>query len=468
MTSDAGLDVQQLKSRAAACYQAGDLRGAHECLRRLLDLCAGDAEVLNDAGTVSCALGRMDQARSYYLRALRADPQYAPARQNLEMLCRAAGASLDAVLREAASARHSRRDISVVVPLNSRFDVFAYCLEALWNQTFGAERYEVLAVANGVGPQEMAELQRLIEAWQGRYGERLRLIEVEEASIALARNAGIRQAEGAVIMQINEDAVLSRTALEQHWAAHEEFGFNARCVLLGGRSFPAAYLRRFFNYLYEASWLYMPLHLSRPRFMGDYQWFVTCNLSCLAEAYERFGFYDPAFTWGSDTELGYRWQKAQCMNLYVDTSIQGYHLHELTFAGHRSNCLKRAPFQFHLRSGRWPCEATEKERQEARDALEAQELDVPAFEAELLRLETEWPGPDAFAGVTVMGKEAHTLRELNFLITPLLKSYRAHLFWAELLRLMARGRKEVVPVHAARDGVRQMAFGIGEDVADGA
>ena len=134
--SDADPEVGQLKAAAAARYEAGDLKGALECLRRLLAVSPRDAEALSDAGTVSYALGATDQARGYYVRALRADPGYAPARQNLEMLCRATGARLDALLRQAEDARPTRRDISVVVPLNSRFDVFARCLEALWNQTF--------------------------------------------------------------------------------------------------------------------------------------------------------------------------------------------------------------------------------------------------------------------------------------------------------------------------------------------
>ena len=187
----------------------------------------------------------------------------------------------------------------------------------------------------------------------------------------------------------------------------------------------------------------MPLHQPRPRFLGDYQWFVTCNLSTLAQAHEQFGLYDPAFTWGSDTELGRRWEKARCMDLYVDTGIQSYHLHDLTFAGHRANCLKRAPFQFRRETGRWPCEATEEERQEAREALAADELDVAAFEAEMVRLEAEFPGPDAYEGTTVMGKRAPTLRDFNYLLTPLIKNYRKHLHYAELLRLMARAGEEV-------------------------
>ncbi len=431
------------RAQAEELYRRGDLDGALACYRRLLDQRPDDAGLLNDAGTVSYAQGRVDQARGYYVRALRADPQCADARANLQMLCRATGARLDVLLRAAEGGSARRRGISVVIPINSRFDVFARCLEGLANQTFAPERYEVLAVANGVEADGLAELRGLIDAWQPRYGGRLRLVEIGQASIALARNAGIRAAEGTVIMQINEDAVLSRTALAQHWAAHEEFGFNPRCVLLGGREFPAAYRRRLLNYLYEAAALYMPLHRRRPRFMGDYQWFVTCNLSCLAEAYERFGLYDPAFAWGSDTELGRRWEKACCMDLYVDTGIQGYHLHELSFEGYRANCIKRAAYQFRRETGRWPSEATAGERDEAREALGETDLDAAAFEADMRRLEDEFPGPDAFAGTSVMGRPARTLPEFDYLVTPLLKAYRRHLHYTELLRLMELGAEEV-------------------------
>ncbi len=430
------------RAQAEELYGRGDLAGALACYRRLLDRDPSNAGLLNDAGTVSYALGLTDQAAGFYVRALRADPGCTDARANLQTLCRATGARFDALLKEAEGGRAARRGISVVIPINSRFDIFARCLEGLANQTFAPERYEVLPVANGVDAEGMRELRALIDAWQPRYGGRLRLIEIEQASIALARNAGIAAAEGTVIMQINEDAVLSRSALEQHWAAHEEWGFNPRCVLLGGREFPDAYRRRLFNYLYEAAALYMPLHRRRPRFMGDYQWFVTCNLSCLAEAYERFGLYDPAFTWGSDTELGRRWEKAGCMDLYVDTSIQGYHLHDLTFEGYRGNCTKRAPCQFRRETGRWPSEATDEEREEAREALAEAELDAPAFEADMRRLEAEFAGPDDFAGTTVLGRPARTLSEFDYLVTPLLKAYRKHLHYTELLRLMELRRQE--------------------------
>jgi hypothetical protein len=43
--------------------------------------------------------------------------------------------------------------------------------------------------------------------------------------------------------------------------------------------------------------------------------------------------------------------------------------------------------------------------------------------------------------MTVMGKRARTLRDFNYVITPLLKSYRKHLHYAELLRLMAGGKE---------------------------
>jgi GT2 family glycosyltransferase len=326
-------------------------------------------------------------------------------------------------------------DVSVVIPINSRFDVFAHCLEALAEQTYPADRYEVLAVANGVEGAALDELRALIGAFEPRYGGRLRLVEVDRASIALARNAGIGAARGAVILQINEDAVLSPTALAQHWAGHEEFGFDPHCVLLGGREFTAALRRRLFNYLYEAAGLYTPLHWRRPRFAGNYQWFVTCNLSCTAEAYDRFGCYDPAYVWGSDTALGCRWQQAGVMRLFVDTSIRAYHLHELSFAGHRGNCLKRAPFQFRQATGRLPHEVTEDERTRLRSVIEASRAEIAAFEADLQRLEAEFAGPEAFAGASVMGIPTRTLREFDYVTASLLQNYRFYLYCSEVLRL---------------------------------
>ncbi|MHC4593223.1 MAG: glycosyltransferase, partial [Planctomycetota bacterium] len=328
-------DVAGLRARAVSCCEQGDLEGALSAYLRLLSLEPGNPEVLNDLGAISFELGRLRESARYFAGALRLDPDHGEARQNLAMLCQATGTKVDKVLAEAAGVgQHSTAavstDLSAVVPVHDGFDVFDRCLDALHGQTLPAERCEVLAVANGVDGDARRELASIVERWQRHLGERLRLLEIEAASIALARNEGIRHARGRIVLQINADAILSRTALAEHYAEHERTGFDPRCVVIGGREFPPLYLTSLFNYLHESIPLYTALHQKRPRFLADSNWFVTCNLSCLKEAYERFGVYDPSFAWGSDQELGMRWEKHD-VRMYVNTNIVGYHLHWLSF-----------------------------------------------------------------------------------------------------------------------------------------
>ena len=64
-----------------------------------------------------------------------------------------------------------------------------------------------------------------------------------EALIRHLRNEGVRNARGRLVVQINEDTVLSHAALEQHWAEHEAGGFDARLVVVERRSLSRSSLR---------------------------------------------------------------------------------------------------------------------------------------------------------------------------------------------------------------------------------
>ncbi|MCK4284518.1 MAG: glycosyltransferase family 2 protein [Candidatus Brocadiae bacterium] len=332
-------------------------------------------------------------------------------------------------------------DISVVVPAHSRFDVLDRCLDALHTQTFPPERYEVLVVTNGVADDAKKELAAVLDRWRPSFDSRLRELEIDEASIPLARNAGVEHARGRIVLQINEDTALSRPALQQHFATHERQGFDPRHAVVGGRRFTDSYKQSLFNYLYEAGPLYMPLHWPGPPFRGDWRWFVTCNLSSLREAYERFGVFDPAFKWGSDTELGVRWQDAGCVNI-VNTNIISYHLHTLSFDSYKRNRKERVPFRFRRSTGRWPREATDEDVRQARlslNRLRLLELDLERADADTRRLEEAFEGPNKFTSETVMGIPVRRLDEFGALLGDLVIFQGAMLHCAELLELM-RGR----------------------------
>lgn len=451
---------EQLSAEARSLYERRDLQGALDAYLRLLRRQPDSAETLNDLGTVCFELGRLGESERYYVRALALDPHYGEAERNLRMFCQAVGRDFQAVLARAEAERPAENrapslDISAIMPVRNGFDVFDRCLDALHGQTFPPERYEVLVVANGVQGTSERELQSVMERWKEHFGDRLALHTIEAASIPMARNEGIRHARGRVILQLNSDTALSRTALAEHYAEHEGFGFDPRCVVAGGRKFPRSYMDSLFNYLYEAIHLYTALHCPRPRFLADYTWFVTCNLSCMREAYHRFGTYDESFAWGSDQVLGRQWEREHGAQIYVNAGIIGYHLHPLSFDFWRNKCIISTPFWLRRTHGVSVDQLSAEDGRAVSEQMDALGLDVPQFEREIRRIEQSFSGPANFQGETVMGRPAPTLEHFVGELGPLLVRYLSHLHFSELLRLIrqrtAGDEQAAMPPH---EGIR--------------
>ncbi len=431
----------ELRTQGEKMYAAGDLAGAAGAFRRLVGVQPDDAEAHNDLGAVFFQLGRHAESARHLARALQLDPDHEQAKVNFSAVGRALGVSTQSLLESVADAggaasRALECDISVVIPVHDQFEPLVSCLEALQAQTLADERYEVLLVANGMETEADDELHRIARAWRGAFGERLRRLDVPEASIPLARNEGVRQARGRVILQMNSDTVLSNSALAEHLSEHERFGFDARRAVVGGRKFTDAYLKSLFNYLHEAVPLYTPLDKLRSRFLGDHTWFITCNLSAPRESYERFGMFDPSFAWGSDQELGRRWEHGHGVQVYVNTGIVSYHFHRLSFDQWRSKCIMAAPIWFRRNTGIHVCDLPEEGKRAVWDELANLTVDAAAVEQEMRRIEARFDGPDAFTSETVMGSPAFTLEEFVFRLRAVLKDYRKYLQYNEICGLL--------------------------------
>ncbi len=357
------------------------------------------------------------------------------------------------------------REISVVVPAHGNLPALRRCLGALESQTMAPERFEVLTVANGLDARGREEFDDVLSCWGDAFGSRLKVLEIAEASIPRARNAGVREATGRLVLQINQDTVLSDTALARHYEEHRFCGFDVRCVVVGGRRFPEDYRSNLMNYLYEEAGVYTPLHVAKPPFYGDASWFVTCNLSSQREAYEEFGYFDATLDWCSDTELGRRWAEAGSVNRVV-TGIAGYHLHRLTFESYRRNILKRIPFRLRARTGRWPEELDEEARDHIRQSMEQMRLDelnIPRFEEEMRRLEEEFRGSDSLAGITFMGNRLATVEEAVRCFTDLLERYSARLLFEGILSAAEEEGPRNAPGPGAREteaAGRPQSFGV--------
>jgi glycosyltransferase involved in cell wall biosynthesis len=445
-------ELQRLLAEAQHWYESGRLEKALMRYHRVVQLDPDNPGLLNDLGVVNLELGRAQSSIACFLGALKLDPSHGPAQANLAAACRAAGISVTAALQQAEG---EGLEVSVVVPCHDAEEPFDRCLEALHTQTLAPSRYEVLAVANGVDAQGGQRLREAVGRWQARFGRQLKLLRIEQASIPLARNLGVQEARGKIVLQINEDTVLSRTALAEHCAEHGRFGFDPKRVVVGGRLFPEGYHRSLFNFLYESVPLYTPLHVRTTPFLATYG-FVTCNLSSMRETYERFGVYDPAFEWGSDTELGKRWAK-RGVQFYINTGILSYHLHWLSFDSYRANCIKRAAFTCLLGTGVLPEDLPSNLQDSVAQRVSECSLAVEEFEEEMRALESSFPGVREFNEASVLGMKVVSLQGLTYHIRPHLRRYKVALESREMLRR----------IMTARGAERQQAQGRAPGVAAG-
>ncbi|HHY32336.1 MAG TPA: glycosyltransferase [Firmicutes bacterium] len=127
--------------------------------------------------------------------------------------------------------------VSVIVPTYNRKAILEKCLRALLDQTFPADRYEIVVIDDGStdGTRDMVDY--LVRQWHGRAPEASAVGgEVHEAvgparcplvyryrahtSAAAARNEGIRIARGVLLIFLDSDIVTRADFLKAHVMAH--------------------------------------------------------------------------------------------------------------------------------------------------------------------------------------------------------------------------------------------------------
>jgi glycosyltransferase involved in cell wall biosynthesis len=173
---------------------------------------------------------------------------------------------------------------SVVIATRDRAAFLTRALDSLGAQV-GAPDFEVVVVDNGSSdatPEVVAT-----HAARGAFA--LRRIFVAEPNRGAARNAGVAESNGSILVFVDDDVWLPEGFLAAHAAAHDGV-------------FPKAVSGPILNVpSYAAAPLPTPLNYSRA-------FFCTCNVSLPRTAFDAAGGFDADFDlygW-EDTELGLR------------------------------------------------------------------------------------------------------------------------------------------------------------------
>ncbi len=229
--------------------------------------------------------------------------------------------------------------VSVVMPTYNRREMLRTALEGLARQDFPQEQFEVVVVSDGAtdGTNEM--LSEFVESKTFPY--RLHPILQENGGPARARNRGIQEATGEIIVFLDDDMEPAPGFLTAHLAHHQN---HTTIVAIGPMSPDSALQWK------EPCWIAWEHAMLEKQYRawrtGEWKGagpnhFYSGNASVRREHLLAVGGFDETFKRQEDVELAYRLERERGLTFTFDATALGTHRPDRTFAS-----WKRVPTSY--------------------------------------------------------------------------------------------------------------------------
>jgi len=195
--------------------------------------------------------------------------------------------------------RRGTPTITVVVPTYNRLPVLKKVITALENQTLRNNNFEVIVVSDGSSDGTNEYLTD--------YGSHLvlRAIFQNNSGPATARNRGVKEAIGEIILFLDDDVVPAPNLVEAHQTAHRHY-CHEDVVIIGPMLTPAD-----FELSPWTKWMQERLGEQYNSMTGG-EWeptarqFYTGNASLPRSMFLKFNGFDPSLRRAEDVEFAYR------------------------------------------------------------------------------------------------------------------------------------------------------------------
>ena len=206
--------------------------------------------------------------------------------------------------------------LSIIIPTYNKVDLLMATLESLSGQDIPPTSFEVIVVDDGSSDDTKVFLENLKPDFALRC-----VFHGVNRGRAAARNSGVAQAEGELVVFLDDDMALIPGFLRAHIRCHGER--TDRVVI--GNVLPARHVPRDRLNRYLAT---RGVHKLPPGAPVPFRYFVTNNSSLRRSDLIRAGRFDERLiAWGGeDLELGYRLGEMGLEFTYCPSAIS-YHTH---------------------------------------------------------------------------------------------------------------------------------------------
>lgn len=224
---------------------------------------------------------------------------------------------------------------SVVIPTYNRSEILSQCLHALFTQDFDKSEYEIVVVDDGSQDATLEVLKKFQKKSPSVRGPTLKFFHQKNCGQGVARNRGIAEALGEIILLLGDDIIATPQLLKEHGRVHERHPEENAAVLGFITWHPKLAVTPLMRFMEQGGAILgrfgghqFAFDLLKGKSIADYRFFYTSNISLKRSLLLKFKF-DPWFSgygW-EDIELGYRLTRKAGLTLYYESEAMAYHDH---------------------------------------------------------------------------------------------------------------------------------------------
>lgn len=213
-------------------------------------------------------------------------------------------------------------NVSVIVPAYNSAKTLPACLNSLFLQNYPTKKVEIIVINDGSTDKTITFLRSLA------LSERFEVIHhSENCGLAAARNTGIKNTKGDILIFLDSDMEVEEDFIEKHVSSHGKSGV----IGILGSILPDIEnpYDKYQRYLYESKRGAAKFDINKPI---PFNTFIFNNTSIKRTIFEKTGLFDENIKMygGEDTEFSYRVWKHYPDGLYHDPSILVIHHHYRT------------------------------------------------------------------------------------------------------------------------------------------